>query len=78
MLGSLILYLKGMRRMMFQLSGFYYRCQAARQRWKGDLDLGFRVIAFRICWLPACIGLMVWELNAKSAMSLLAGRGHNR
>ena len=24
-LGSLILYLKGMRRMMFQLSGFYYR-----------------------------------------------------
>ena len=23
-LGSLILYLKGMRRMMFQLSGFYY------------------------------------------------------
>ena len=24
MLGSLILYLKGMRRMMFQLSGFYY------------------------------------------------------
>ena len=26
MLGSLILYLKGMRRMMFQLSGFYSRC----------------------------------------------------
>ena len=25
MLGSLIIYLKGMRRMMFQLSGFYYR-----------------------------------------------------
>ena len=24
-LGSLILYLKGMRKMMFQLSGFYYR-----------------------------------------------------
>ena len=24
MLGSLIIYLKGMRRMMFQLSGFYY------------------------------------------------------
>ena len=24
MLGSLILYLKGIRRMMFQLSGFYY------------------------------------------------------
>ena len=24
MLGSLILYLKGMRLMMFQLSGFYY------------------------------------------------------
>ena len=27
MLGSLILYLKGMRRMMFQLSGFYCRCR---------------------------------------------------
>ena len=25
MLGSLILYLKGMRLMMFQLSGFYYK-----------------------------------------------------
>ena len=25
MLGSLMLYLKGMRRMIFQLSGFYYR-----------------------------------------------------
>ena len=25
MLGSLIIFLKGMRRMMFQLSGFYYR-----------------------------------------------------
>ena len=25
MLGSLILYLKGMRAIMFQLSGFYYR-----------------------------------------------------
>ena len=25
-LGSLILYLKGMRIMMFQLSGFYFRC----------------------------------------------------
>ena len=25
MLGSLILYLKGMRTIMFQLSGFYYR-----------------------------------------------------
>ena len=25
MLGSLILYLKGMRTTMFQLSGFYYR-----------------------------------------------------
>ena len=25
MLGALIVYLKGMRRMMFQLSGFYYK-----------------------------------------------------
>ena len=31
MLGSLILYIKGMRILMFQLSGFYYR------------GLGFRV-----------------------------------
>ena len=29
MLGSLILYLKGMRRMMFQLSGFYYNKHSA-------------------------------------------------
>ena len=29
MLGSLILYLKGMRRMMFQLSGFYYKLSEA-------------------------------------------------
>ena len=29
MLGSLILYLKGIRRMMFQLSGFYYRVYRA-------------------------------------------------
>ena len=27
-LGSLIIFLKGMRRMMFQLSGFYYRVSA--------------------------------------------------
>ena len=27
MLGSLILYLKGMRIMMFQLSGYYYRVE---------------------------------------------------
>ena len=35
MLGSLILYLKGMRIMMFQLSGFY--CKVL-----GGLGLGFR------------------------------------
>ena len=29
MLGSLIIYLKGMRRMMFQLSGFYYMYRGA-------------------------------------------------
>ena len=29
MLGSLILYLKGMRLMMFQLSGFYFRLAVA-------------------------------------------------
>ena len=36
MLGSLILYLKGMRIVMFQLSGFYYK------------PLGFRVSRFRL------------------------------
>ena len=36
MLGSLILYFKGMRRMMFQLSGFYYRVSEFRVE-------GFRV-----------------------------------
>ena len=35
MLGSLIIYLKGMRRMMFQLSGFYYRCRIIRGTQKG-------------------------------------------
>ena len=40
MLGSLILYLKGMRRMMFQLSGFYYNlipdgARSADQRFTG-------------------------------------------
>ena len=32
MLGSLILYLKVMRRMMFQLSGFYYKTSGCRNR----------------------------------------------
>ena len=45
MLGSLILYLKGMRIMMFQLSGFYYTYtpesrQAQTPRFQG---LGLRV-----------------------------------
>ena len=41
MLGSPILYLKGMRLMMFQLSGFYYRCQGRAVGLVGcDLDLG--------------------------------------
>ena len=41
MLGSLILYLKGMRTMMFQLSGFYHRdlgCLGLR----GSRCFGFR------------------------------------
>ena len=32
MLGSLILYFKGMRRMMFQLSGFYCKTLTAKNR----------------------------------------------
>ena len=41
MLGSLILYHKGMRIMMFQLSGFYYRqtdCPWIRERCGGAPD----------------------------------------
>ena len=30
MLGSLILYIKGMRKLMFQLSGFYYKVSEFR------------------------------------------------
>ena len=39
MLGSLIVYLKGMRIMMFQLSGFYYS-------WFNISGLGFRISFF--------------------------------
>ena len=41
MLGSLVLYLKGMRRMMFQVSGFYYKV------YRVSRFLGFRVLGFR-------------------------------
>ena len=44
MLGSLILYLKGMRIMMFQLSG-YYHTSAIKAPLKGE-GLGFR--GFRV------------------------------
>ena len=37
-LGSLILYLKGMRRMMFQLSGFYCRGKLVNELGKGTLQ----------------------------------------
>ena len=48
MLGSLIIYLKGMRRMMFQLSGFYYRFRVSgcgpegigASRFSGNLGAG--------------------------------------
>ena len=40
MLGSLILYTKGMRILMFQLSGFYYR----RFRFQG-------LVGFRAHWV---------------------------
>ena len=50
MLGSLILYLKGMRIMMFQLSGYYYI---------GLRGLGFRVSGLGCgCWrFKAAIGI---------------------
>ena len=38
MLGSLIIYLKGMRRMMFQLAGFYYRIETEDRKDKKDAD----------------------------------------
>ena len=37
-LGSLIIYLKGMRRMMFQLSGLYYRIETEDRKDKKDAD----------------------------------------
>ena len=43
MLGSPIIFLKGMRRMMFQLSGFYYREFGALL--VGSWDLVCRVIS---------------------------------
>ena len=39
-LGSPIIYLKGMRRMMFQLSGFYYICALVAE-WVTSTLLGF-------------------------------------
>ena len=39
MLGSLILYLQGIRIMMFQLSGFYYMCRSAQCVYS-DRDMG--------------------------------------
>ena len=46
MLGSLILYLKGMRRMMFQLSRFYYRVFGS-----GVLSWGKRLeVELRAVW----------------------------
>ena len=47
MLGSPILYLKGMRRLMFQLSGFYCkgRCWASTRVLSG---FGLRVLGFRV------------------------------
>ena len=36
-LGSLILFLKGMRRMMFQLSGFYYKCEDLNEQSRAPL-----------------------------------------
>ena len=51
MLGSLILYLKGMRTTMFQLSGFYYRWIQKRRNFgaggsglsvPGSISMGLR------------------------------------
>ena len=48
MLGSLILYLKGMRRMMFQLSGFYWVCVVFMH--SGSSSLGLRVASTPFEW----------------------------
>ena len=46
-LGSLIVYLKGMRIMMFQLSGYYYKFKvAAGAPWDSDSIL--RAVGFRV------------------------------
>ena len=50
MLGSLILYHKGMRIMMFQLSGFYCRVYIGVQGLPGPQEYVIRIIAFRRCW----------------------------
>ena len=72
MLGSPILYLKGRRRMMFQLSGFYcigFRAYRAPQvGCLGFRGLGFRGVAGAILKKSPYIranppsGLALWEL----------------
>ena len=52
MLGSLILYLKGMRIMMFQLSGFYCRVAGS------ELDCGFFRMDRVYVVNPLCSGLV--------------------
>ena len=53
MLGSPILYLKGMRILMFQLSGFCYRVWGLGMRDSilGIRDLGIRGLGFRVSGL---------------------------
>ena len=52
MLGSLILYLKGMRIMMFQLSGFYCKGFKGVRRSRVDcLGFEFKCFRFSVCGL---------------------------
>ena len=65
MLGPLIIYLKGMRRMMFQLSGFYYRLILGEL--KGHLwgNIEF-IVPQKASQLPALLLSREWQANATS------------
>ena len=55
MLGSLILYIKGLRILMFQLSGFCYMAllglRVSGSRFLSDLGGLSRVASFALCWI---------------------------
>ena len=56
MLGSLILYLKGMRIMMFQLSGFYHMHSVRLRADRAHLGFGLTGLQSTRCGLLVLIG----------------------